>query len=127
VQTRHINAATVTVPTGGYSQAVELQGHTRMLFISGQIPVALDGSVPEGFEAQCRLAWQNVEAQLNEAGMSLDNIVMHRTFLADRRYALANRAVRKAVLGDRKPALTTIIVGIFDEAWLIEIEAVAAA
>jgi 2-iminobutanoate/2-iminopropanoate deaminase len=127
VQTRLINAAAAIVPTGGYSQAVELQGHTRMLFISGQIPVALDGSVPEGFEAQCRLAWRNVEAQLEAAGMSLDNIVLHRTFLADRRYAMANRAVRKAVLGDRQTALTTIIAGIFDEAWLIEIEAIAAA
>jgi 2-iminobutanoate/2-iminopropanoate deaminase len=127
VQTRQINAASVTVPTGGYSQALELQAHTRLLFISGQIPVALDGSVPEGFEAQCRLAWQNVEAQLKAAGMSLDNIVLHRTFLADRRYTMANGAVRKTVFGDRKPALTTIIVGIFDEAWLIEIEAIAAA
>jgi 2-iminobutanoate/2-iminopropanoate deaminase len=127
VQIRQINAATVTVPTSGYSQALELQGHSRMLFISGQTPVALDGSVPEGFEAQCRLAWQNVEAQLAAAGMTLDNIVLHRTFLADRRYTMANRTVRQAVLGDRKPALTTIIAGIFDEAWLIEIEAIAAA
>jgi 2-iminobutanoate/2-iminopropanoate deaminase len=127
VQARHINAATVIVPTGGYSQATEIQGHTRTLFISGQIPVALDGTVPEGFEAQCRLAWRNVEAQLKAAGMSLDNIVLHRTFLADRRYTMANRAVRKTVLGDHKPALTTVIVGIFDEAWLIEIEAIAAA
>ena len=46
---------------------------------------------------------------------------------ADRRYTMANRMVRKSVLGDRKPALTTVIVGIFDEAWLIEIEAIAAA
>jgi 2-iminobutanoate/2-iminopropanoate deaminase len=127
VQTREINATTVTVPTSFYSQALELTGHTRLLFISGQTPVALDGSVPQGFEAQCRLAWRNVEAQLEAAGMCLDNIVLHRTFLADRRYAMANRAVRKTVLGDRKPALTTVIVGIFDEAWLIEIEAIAAA
>jgi 2-iminobutanoate/2-iminopropanoate deaminase len=61
------------------------------------------------------------------AGMGLDNIVMHRSFLADRRYAMANRTVRQAVLGDRKPALTTIICGIFDEAWLLEVEAIAAA
>jgi len=127
VQISEINAATAPTPSTGYSQAVELQGHTRMLFISGQIPVGLDGAVPEGFEAQCHLAWRNVEAQLKAAGMSLDNIVMHRTFLADRRYTLANRTVRNAVLGNRKPALTTVIAGIFDEAWLIEIEAVAAA
>jgi hypothetical protein len=30
------------------------------------------------------------------------------------------------VLGSREPALTVIITGIFDEAWLLEIEAIAA-
>jgi len=31
------------------------------------------------------------------------------------------------VLGDHRPALTVVLVGIFDEGWLLEIEAVAAA
>jgi enamine deaminase RidA (YjgF/YER057c/UK114 family) len=115
------------VPTTGYSQALEVSGHSRMLFISGQTPVDASGQVPEGFEAQCRLAWKNVEAQLTAAGMSLDNLVMHRTYLADRRYALTNRAVRNEVLGGRETALTVVVAGIFDEAWLVEIEAIAAA
>lgn len=34
--------------------------------------------MPEGFEAQCRLAWSNVVAQIKAAGMTLDNLVMHR-------------------------------------------------
>ena len=127
MQIRRVNAETALVPTTGYSQALEVSGHTRMLFISGQIPVAADGGVPEDFEAQCRLAWKNVEAQLTAAGMTLENLVMHRTYLADRHYTTLNRAVRKEVLGDRETALTVVIAGIFDEAWLLEIEAVAAA
>lgn len=126
MQIRCINAETALVPTTGYSQALEVAGHTRMLFVSGQIPVGADGSVPEGFEAQCRLAWKNVEAQLEAGGMTLDNLVMHRTYLADRRYTLLNRAVRNEVLGGRETALTVVIAGIFDEAWLLEVEAVAA-
>jgi 2-iminobutanoate/2-iminopropanoate deaminase len=126
MQIRRINAETALVPTTGYCQALEVAGHTRMLFVSGQIPVAVDGAVPEGFEAQCRLAWRNIEAQLEAAGMTLDNLVMHRTYLADRSYALLNRAVRNEVLGGRETALTVVIAGIFDEAWLLEIEAVAA-
>ena len=126
MQTRRINAETALVPTTGYCQALEVTGHTRMLFVSGQIPVGADGSVPEGFEAQCRLAWRNIEAQLEAAGMTLDNLVMHRTYLSDRSYALLNRAVRSEVLGGRETALTVVIAGIFDEAWLLEIEAVAA-
>jgi enamine deaminase RidA (YjgF/YER057c/UK114 family) len=127
MQIRRINAETAPVPTTGYAQAVEVSGHTRMVFVSGQTPVNASGHVPEGFDAQCRLAWRNVEAQLAAAGMTLDNVVMHRTYLADRSYALTNRAVRNEVLGGRETALTVIIAGIFDEAWLVEIEAVAAA
>ncbi|WP_349628772.1 RidA family protein [Bradyrhizobium sp. AUGA SZCCT0177] len=126
MQIRRINSEAALVPTTGYSQALEVAGHTRMLFVSGQIPVGADGAVPEGFEAQCRLAWSNVEAQLKAADMTLDNLVMHRTYLADRRYTMLNRAVRSEVLGSRETALTVVIAGIFDEAWLLEIEAVAA-
>lgn len=126
MQVRRINSEAALVPTTGYSQALEVAGHTRMLFVSGQIPVRADGTVPEGFEAQCRLAWSNVGAQLEAAGMTLDNLVMHRTYLADRRYIPLNRAVRSEALGGRETALTVVIAGIFDEAWLLEIEAVAA-
>jgi enamine deaminase RidA (YjgF/YER057c/UK114 family) len=79
MQVRKINAPDVQVPTTGYSQALEVKEHSRVLFISGQTPTGLDGKAPEGFAAQCRLAWRNIEAQLKAAGMSLDNIVMHRT------------------------------------------------
>lgn len=127
MQIRLINAEGAPVPTTGYSQAVEVTGHTRLVFISGQTPVDGEGALPEGFEAQCRQAWRNVQAQLAAAGMTLDNLVMHRTYLADRRYGLMNRAVRNEVLGGREPALTVVVAGIFDEAWLVEIEAVASA
>jgi len=48
------------------------------------------------------------------------------TDLSDRRYGQENRDVRREVLGDRAPASTVIIAGIFDDAWLLEIEAIAA-
>ena len=59
--------------------------------------------------------------------MTLDNLVKITTFLSDRRYCQENYEVRTEVLGERFPALTIIITGIFDEAWLLEIEAIAAA
>jgi len=124
---RTIDAADAPQAAGGYAQAVEVSETSRQLFISGQIPVAADGAVPEDFEAQARQAWANIEAQLRAADMSLDNLVKVTVFLADRAYALQNRAVRAAVLGDRKVAMTVVICGIFDAGWLLEIEAVAAA
>jgi 2-iminobutanoate/2-iminopropanoate deaminase len=71
--------------------------------------------------------WKNLEAQLHAADMTLDDLVKVTAFLADRRYAKENREIRQEILGDRSPALTVIITGIFDEAWLVEIEAIAAA
>jgi len=127
MQVRHHSAPKAFVPTTGYSQASEAAGFTRMLCISGQVPMQADGSVPEGFEAQCRLAWQNVTAQLEAAGMTLDNLLIHRTFLADRQYTMQNRAVRKELFGDRAPACTVVICDLFDATWLIEIEATAVA
>ncbi|HZV83571.1 MAG TPA: RidA family protein [Brevundimonas sp.] len=112
---------------GSYPQAVEVVAPTRWLYLSGQIPVAPDGALAAEFVGQCEQVWANVETQLSAAGMTLDNLVKVTTFLSDRRYALENREVRLRRLAGRQPALTVIITGLFDEAWLVEIEAVAAA
>jgi 2-iminobutanoate/2-iminopropanoate deaminase len=127
METRTVSATDAPQPMGGYAQALEVRGATRILFISGQIPQTIDGTVPNDFLAQARLVWRNIEAQLRAADMSLDNLVKVTTYLADRRFALENRQVRSAVLGDRSIALTVVISGIFDEKWLLEIEAIAAA
>ena len=112
---------------GSYPQAVEVTGPTRWLYLSGQIPVAPDGSLAADFAGQCDQVWTNIETQLAAAGMTLDNLVKVTTFLSDRAYALENREVRIRRLAGRQPALTVIITGLFDEAWRVEIEAVAAA
>ncbi len=122
-----INAADAPASAGTYSQAIEVRNVTRTLYVSGQIPVALDGSVPADFTSQARLAWTNVVAQLHAAGMTLDNLVKVTISLSDRRYIPEYRQVRGEFLGERRPGLTCIITGIFDTAWLLEIEAIACA
>ena len=112
---------------GSYPQAVEVTAPTRWLYLSGQIPVAPDGSLAADFTGQCEQVWSNIETQLAAAGMSLDNLVKVTTFLADRDDALENRTVRIRRLAGRQPALTVIVTGLFDAAWRVEIEAVAAA
>ena len=124
--TRPFNAPSAPKPAGGYSQGVEVTGARRLLFISGQVPATVHGEVPPGFHAQARLAWSNVQAQLQAAGMSVANLVKVTTFLGSREHALANREVRQEVLGVHAPALTVVIAGIFDERWMLEIEAIAA-
>lgn len=59
--------------------------------------------------------------------MTERNLVKVTVFLSDRAYREANAAIRAETLGDHRPALTVIITGIYDERWLVEIEAIAAA
>jgi 2-iminobutanoate/2-iminopropanoate deaminase len=116
----------INATPSAYAQAQEVTGAKRFLFVSGQTPEAVDGSVAKDFREQCRQAWANVAMQLAAGSMSLDNLVKVTVFLADRRYRAENAEVRREVLGTRAPALTIIIAGIYEEAWLVEIEAVAA-
>lgn len=127
MQRREINSLEAPSSAGGYAQAIELTNNSRILYISGQIPEARDGAAPQDFVSQCRLVWRNVEAQLHASGMGLDNLVKVTTFLSDRKYALENREIRNEILAGRQIALTVVIADIFDESWLLEIEAVAAA
>jgi len=127
MQTKPFNASDAPAPGGGYSQALQVSGQTRMLFVSGQIPETKEGLVPPDFESQCRLVWQNIEAQLRAAEMSFQNLVKVTTFLSDRRHALENSRVRQEMLAGCAPALTVVITDIFDEKWLLEIEAIAMA
>jgi 2-iminobutanoate/2-iminopropanoate deaminase len=125
LQKRIIEAKDAPQANGGYAQALEVSGQTRTLFISGQIPVDTAGFCPPDFTSQARLVWKNIEAQLCAAGMTFDNIVKITIFLSDRKFSDENRQVRTEFLGNRAPALTVIISGIFDESWLLEIEAIA--
>jgi 2-iminobutanoate/2-iminopropanoate deaminase len=59
-----VNADSAPQPAGGYSQAVEIAGFERLLFISGQIPEIVAGGVPTDFPSQARLVWRNVVADV---------------------------------------------------------------
>lgn len=112
---------------GGYTQGLRVTGLTDLLFVSGQVPETPDGDIPDGFEAQCRQAWANVVSVLEAAGLTTNDLLKVTTYLSDRRYAEINSRVRREVLGEHRPALTVVITGIYDERWLLEIEALAGA
>lgn len=121
-----INAPDAPQPGGGYAQAALLEPGRSLLFVSGQIPVDTAGEVPVDFATQCRLVWRNIAAQLAAADMDLSHLVKVTTFLSDRAYREENSAIRREILGGHAPALTVIVCDIYDPAWLLEIEAVAA-
>ena len=122
----NVNAKNAPQPRGGYSQAVRLENFERLVFVSGQVPLNSDDVLPDGFEAQARQVWLNIDAQLKAAGMSKADIVKVTMYLSDRHHTMANREIRAEYLGSLAPAMTVVIAGIFDESWLLEVEVVAA-
>lgn len=90
---------------------MELRSNARLLFVSGQIGVAPDGSRATDFEAQCEVAMTNVEALLTAAAMTHTDIVKLVFYLT--------RAVDLPTLGELRrkrwasstpPAVTTLVV-----------------
>lgn len=124
---RRINAEEGAEAVGAYTQALEVSETTRRLYISGQAPVTADGRVPSDFKGQAEAVWTNILAQLHAANMTAENIVQATTFLTDRSHREENRAVRQAMLGGHTFALTVVLAGMFEDGWLIEVNAIAEA
>ena len=89
--------------------------------------IASDGSVPEDAEAQCALAWRNLQAQLRAAGMEIENLVKIATVVRDLADIAKVRTGRAAVLGTHRAAGTLIIGGLSNPAWKVEVEGIAVA
>jgi enamine deaminase RidA (YjgF/YER057c/UK114 family) len=121
------NPATMFAPVGPYCHGLEVVQPTRFLFSSGTMGLDVKGAAPDGIEAQLETAWTNLKAIMAEAGMGVGNIVKVTTFLADRSMRGPATAYRQAVLGAHKPAVTTMVAGLLQDDWLVEIEIVAAA
>lgn len=122
---KEINPDTMAAAVGGYSQAFEISGSSRLLFISGQIPEAADGSVPTSFNEQCEQVWSNIGEVLAAAQMSYENLVKVTMFLTNADQAAPNSEIRRKYLGTLRPALTVVIVKTLQSEWLLEVEAIA--
>jgi len=69
----------------GFTQAELVEGASRVLVLSGQGPVAADGT-PQyvgDLPAQVSLCLDNIETVLGEAGMALGNVVRISVFTTD--------------------------------------------
>jgi 2-iminobutanoate/2-iminopropanoate deaminase len=100
-----------------------------LIFTSGAAPRdPLTREIPEGFEAQARLVFANLEAVLRGSGSSLRQALKVTVFLADiGDWAVMNDVYCEYVdLGDA-PARTTVEVSAMNNGYLIEAEAIAAA
>jgi len=109
---------------GPYSQAVKIG---NLLFISGQIPI--DPSTGEivggGVEAQTKQCMKNIMAILEDAGLSLDNVVKTTIYVKDlNEFAVVNEAYGSFFEKDF-PARACVEVARLPKDVEVEIEAVA--
>jgi enamine deaminase RidA (YjgF/YER057c/UK114 family) len=128
MELRHLSPPDIRPPFGRYHHVVEVNGATRLLFLSGQLGIRPDGSVPEHAAAQAEQAFANIDACLAAAGCTRAQIVRLSVFLTEAEYRQDYMRVRDAWVADPPPASTLLIVkALALPACKIEIEAVAAA
>jgi enamine deaminase RidA (YjgF/YER057c/UK114 family) len=110
-----------------YAHAVETPAQARTLYVSGQIGVAADGSVPGSFDEQFRLAIANLEAVLRGSNLALEDVTRLTFYLTRTSDLPILRDIRRELLAI-SPAVTVLVVSaLAGPDLLVEVEAVAAA
>lgn len=108
---------------GPYSQAV-VAGET--LYASGQIALSPDGTFPGGgIENEIHQVLKNVDAILNEAGVSRSNVVKTTIFMTDLSNFEKVNEVYGTFFGEHRPARSTVQVAALPKGAQVEIEVIA--
>ena len=114
-------------PFAPYNHGMMVPAGQRIVLCSGQLGIAADKSVPSDCAGQTRICFDNIAAILEEAGMTLANIVRINAFVTGREHLAEYMAVRNALFSEPYPASTLMIVsGFARPEFVVEIEAIAA-
>ena len=109
---------------GPYSQAIVANG---FVFTAGQIPLDPQSGqiVPGNVVTQTERVLANLQAILDEAGATWGDVVKTTVYLHDMNdFPLVNEAYAR-ILGDARPARSTVQVSALPRGVLVEIDAVA--
>ena len=109
---------------GPYSQAIKVG---NLVYTSGQIPIdpATGMIVEGGIQAQARQSLLNVKAILEEAGLTMSNVVKTTVFMADMNDFAEMNAVYAEFFAEPYPARSAVAVKSLPKGALVEIEVVA--
>jgi enamine deaminase RidA (YjgF/YER057c/UK114 family) len=113
---------------GSYSDGVEVPSGKRWLVTSGTPGLGLDGTLPADITGQAELAWTHIRTMLEQAQMTVDDIVKVTQYLLSTDDIKPYAAVRSRFLGGARPASMLLVVPAL--VWpniLLEVEIVAAA
>ena len=110
---------------GPYSQAIEVNG---FVYASGQLPIdPATGAFPEGgVQEQTRQSLINVKAILEEAGLTLANVVKTTVYLADVGDFAAMNEIYSQFFSQPFPARSAVAVKALPKGALVEVEVIAA-
>lgn len=119
-----INSLGAPQAIGPYSQAIRSE---QMVFLSGQIPLdpATGELVAGDIADQTRRVLQNMQAILEAAGSSLDQVVKTTVMLADMNDFAAMNQVYAEFFLHHPPARSTFQVAALPKGARVEIEAIA--
>lgn len=110
---------------GPYSQAIEVNG---FVFASGQIPLnpETDEIVEGGIKEQTHQALTNASHIMQEAGLTLANVVKTTVFLSDMADFAAMNEVYATFFSQPFPARSAVAVKTLPKNVLVEVECIAA-
>ncbi len=121
-----IDPASVHAPAGPYSHTAVVPAGTALVFVSGQVGMRADGSVPAAFAEQADVAFENLRRCLEAQQLDIDAVVKLSVFLLPGQDFAQLRAARERHFGTHRPTSTTVYVaGLAAPELLIEIEAIA--
>ena len=124
---RAVAPASIAPPAANYSHAIASTGVEQLLHTSGVVPTAPDGSVPAGLAEQVEVVWANLEAILQEAGMSAPDVVSITTYVVAGEDLGVVMAGRDRAMAGHRPASTLVVVpALARPDWRVEISLVAA-
>ena len=120
-----ISTAKAPAAIGPYSQAIQVG---NLVYASGQIPIdpATGSIVAGGIREQTRQALTNVRAILEEAGLTMGNVVKTTVFMADMNDFADMNSVYATFFSEPFSARSAVAVKALPKGALIEIEVVAA-
>ena len=117
----------IAPPAANYAHAVLSERSERMLHTSGVVPIAPDGSVPDGIADQARTVWANISTILAGAALAVTDVVSVTTYVVPGQDLAAVMAERDRALGGHRAASTLVIVPeLARREWKMEIAVVAA-
>lgn len=109
---------------GPYSQAIQVG---NLIYTSGQIPIdpATGQLVEGGIKEQTRQSLNNIQAILQEAGLTMASVVKTTVFMADMADFADMNSVYAEFFTEPYPARSAVAVKTLPKNALVEIEVVA--